>query len=554
MFKLYRPVLTFVLLWSLLGGVLAHAAPVQQQNLLTNPSLEGPLGPQDGIPQVQVASGWRAWWNTSPRAESWQNLRPEWSESLAKNYPERVHHGEKAMRYFKGWSTFTAGAFQVVSGITPGTQLTFTAWGQAWSCKLWDNCHEEQEGSPPKVWSDSDALVHMKIGIDPNGGTNANSGSIVWSQEGNPLDRWMQFSVTATAAADKVTVFFYASQDWPAENQDAYWDDAALVAVGQGQAPSGGSDDSGGGTTQQPASAEVPFVRAVGEANAEGNVIHKVEAQDTVLSIAYAYRDCGSSRANIEEWNGLSGQYWITPGQELIVCKNVEPGEGAESGGASEEAAEGESAEEGDTAEAGGASEEAPGVEGAESGGESGGGESSGGGAGSVDVSGEAPPALAQIGQVCAALYHDANANRIQEGDEPALSGGTLVLEKDMQVVDQYVTAEGELEHCFEGLQPGEYKVRLELPAGYGATTGISYAVTVAGSQTKTVSFGAAPGFDDSPPPAAEGIEEEEENPFDDAAAQTEQPSFIEQYGGLVLFGAAGVMLLVGVVIFFLRR
>ncbi len=204
------------LIIAMLLGLLAASAAAQDGSLLINGSMEGGYSAQDGIPQIQMPNGWRAWWREGGGAE-WANLRPEWStSSAAAGYAERVHGGDRAMRYFKGWGTFTAGAYQTVSGITPGANLEFSAWGQSWSCLEWNKCMEARDalGLPPRVWSTNDpSKVHMKIGIDPTGGADVFSPNVVWSPEAPALDQYVQFRVTAVAQADRVTVFLYASQD-----------------------------------------------------------------------------------------------------------------------------------------------------------------------------------------------------------------------------------------------------------------------------------------------------------------------------------------------------
>ena len=73
--------------------------------------------------------------------------------------------------------------------------------------------------------------MRMRIGIDPTGGTNPWAGSIVWSEEQNPLDAWSLFSVEAVARANSVTVFTSSAPDYPSKHNNVYWDDASLTAV-----------------------------------------------------------------------------------------------------------------------------------------------------------------------------------------------------------------------------------------------------------------------------------------------------------------------------------
>jgi hypothetical protein len=79
--------------------------------------------------------------------------------------------------------------------------------------------------------------MRMKVGIDPTGGTNPWSGSIVWSGEQNPLDTWALLAVEAVAQGSSVTVYTYSAPPWPTKHNDVYWDDAALVVVAQPAPP-----------------------------------------------------------------------------------------------------------------------------------------------------------------------------------------------------------------------------------------------------------------------------------------------------------------------------
>ncbi len=289
------------------GGVGA-AAQEPGINLLTNPSMEGDYGAWGGIPQLQMPSGWEPWWTEWPHDAEWQNLRPEFSESTTwAGYWNRVHEGAKAMRYFKGWGTFTGGAKQTVGGVTPGVMLEFTAWGHAWHCEDWNACHEDQESGPPRVWSyPPEASVFMRIGIDPTGGSDPFSGNVVWSGGISALDYYRQFSVRTTARSDRVTVFLWASQNTPAENQDAYWDDASLVVVG----PGGEGSVAVAGQT-------APEVVPVTTVMPDGTTVHIVQPGDTLSGIAAAYN---MTLADLRALNGLGpNDNLIFSGQKIIV-------------------------------------------------------------------------------------------------------------------------------------------------------------------------------------------------------------------------------------------
>jgi hypothetical protein len=443
---------------------------LQEGNLLVNGSMEGAYSAQDGIPQLQMPAGWRAWW-IEGGPDPWSNLRPAWSNiSASAGYTARVMSGDLAMRYFKGWATFTAGAYQTVSGITPGATLELTAWGHLWSCQDWGQCNEAREGLPPRVWSTVDpSQTHMKIGIDPTGGTDPFSGAVVWSGEAGALDTYVQFRVSAEAQADRVTVFLYASQDVPAENQDAYWDDAALRVAGGGEGGEGGEAPAAGFGV-----ASIPTYPP----REDGRIIHVVRPGETLGGIAVAYGL--ESAEEVRQLNNMpAGSFIIHTGQELLVGyaegAGTEGGEAVGGGTAAPEAAGAETA----------LTEEA-----------------------AATPVAAALPTVATTGEICASLFEDANRNGVFEDNERLLGDGIISLKRGEQPVESYRTDGVSEPHCFADLEPGDYIVESTPPRAYGDTTSARLSVRVAAGIPYQIDFGAARGVEtqhtiDEPPPAS---------------------------------------------------
>jgi hypothetical protein len=103
--------------------------------------------------------------------------------------------------------------FQTVE-VGKGNVGTFSAYIQAFQCLDWANCSKGQR-------SDRPTAMHLKVGIDPMGGTSPSSTNVVWSPEGdaqridkNSPNIWYSFAATATAVARNVTVFIYSRPDW----------------------------------------------------------------------------------------------------------------------------------------------------------------------------------------------------------------------------------------------------------------------------------------------------------------------------------------------------
>ncbi len=218
-------------------------------NLLRNGNFEeGGVGEawpfQDGIPEVQIAPGWRAFYLDDPPSyyvvpsycgSNWKCGwgRPEFRGTSVHEFANRVHSGSLSQKYFSWNRQHEAGLYQQVSGIQPGTRLRFSAWVQTWSCmaessETWNRCPTGDKSNNP-------APMHIWVGIDPTGGTDWAAPTVVRSEEGNAWDQWTLFQVEATAKSNTVTVFIHSRADWtegwPRISNDVYIDDASLVQI-----------------------------------------------------------------------------------------------------------------------------------------------------------------------------------------------------------------------------------------------------------------------------------------------------------------------------------
>jgi LysM repeat protein len=244
-----------VMLCAVLAATFAFPAlPAQAQgggqNLLVDGDFEAPptWPMQDGIGEVQVAPGWRAWYLDRPPAyvqkpsncgdkPDWATdcywMRPEFRDNIAASFENRVHSGVRSQKYFSYGRMHEAGLYQQVGGIRPGTTLRFAISIQAWQCYNIDKCGKNG------IVSDAPADMHLRVGIDPYGGANPFSPNIVWSPEQEAFDRWVEFEVKAVARGDTVTVFTHSRPEWTwaRQSNDVYLDDASLT-VADGRASS----------------------------------------------------------------------------------------------------------------------------------------------------------------------------------------------------------------------------------------------------------------------------------------------------------------------------
>jgi LysM repeat protein len=219
----------------------APAPAADGPNLLQNPGFEQPYvkqccqtdltryHPNTPIDEVQVASGWGAWWQaedefhpgscSTPGCIAWH--RPEWRDAnCGEVCANRVRSGSNAQKYFTFHSVHEAGMYQRVGGVAPGQRLRFSIHMHAWSSNV------------TQPTSSGQSSMGMRVGIDPFGGTNPWSGSVIWSPVFDSYDQWALYSVEAVARAGTITVFTRSRPDWPVQHNDVYLDDASLVVVG----------------------------------------------------------------------------------------------------------------------------------------------------------------------------------------------------------------------------------------------------------------------------------------------------------------------------------
>ena len=208
---------------------LPGAALAQGPNLLQNPSFEHPFVTSiPGKENCLIAVPWLAWYIEGSPEETSQGYRlaPEYKPATWADSPgNRVHSGELAQQYFHSYGNFQAGVFQVVHNVQPGARYRFELWGMTWSCG------DEKKGNCPGATSGDPSPMHLRIGIDPTGGTDALSPAIVWSAEQNAYDSWHHFAVEAVAQHSTITAFVYSYPDYRSQDNNVYLDDASLVMV-----------------------------------------------------------------------------------------------------------------------------------------------------------------------------------------------------------------------------------------------------------------------------------------------------------------------------------
>lgn len=536
-------------LWFLLAILVAGGALVSAQDqLLRNPGLEeGSSGPyttrRSGEFPIYLPEGWNVW--LAQQSGEFFNRSDRTTINPHPGPGPSPTEGSRALNVNCGYVTCTAAIYQQVS-VEEGVNLTASAWSQVKACNIApnaDNCGSAIESGS-----------QTRIGIDPNGGTDPGDPDIVWSNWVQPHDQWLQMTVSATTTGTTATLFLYSTQANPAHLNRTYWDATSLSRGGEG-----GSSESA--TPVPTAPPEVPFV--VPQApQPDGSLIHRVQAGDTIDSIAVAY---GLTRIDILTLNpSITDPRIIRLGQEILIREPPEiPGGGIN---LEDEVPDEPGAE--STAEAGSPDDDP--AESAEATAEASGGVA-------IADAGDTPEEAAEpeispatltpapvvsvadaasaselsslSATVCVTLFNDTNQNRIQEPNETLLPGGSIQLTTlaDKQVVGSVETDGVSEPHCFEDLGAGSYVIAARPPENFGLTSPDQFRLQAVAGTRLNVAFGAAEGVQPAAPPPADSGGIIDEVAVESASAAASPLQDLLGISGLIIFGLAGVVLVAGI-------
>ncbi len=315
--------LFFALLCLAVLPVLVLASPSAQEqvsgNLLVDGDFEAPdpWVKQDAIEEVQVAPGWRAWYLDAPLAyvKAPNNcdkgadgyhcywMRPEFRTNV--DFANRIHGGVRSQKYFSYGRMHEAGLMQQATGIPPGARVRFSIWIQAWMCFDSGKCGKTGERS------DQPSDMHLRVGIDPLGGTDPLTTSVAWSVEQPAWDKFVQFQVETVALSNTVTVFTHSRPewDWARSNNDVYLDDASLVLVGAYATP----------TVTLPPQIRIPWrdrLASTATPFPAGAITHTVQMGDTLFGVALKY---GVQISDVLRLNRITTSTELFVGQPLVV-------------------------------------------------------------------------------------------------------------------------------------------------------------------------------------------------------------------------------------------
>lgn len=292
---------------ALLLGALPAAA--QDGNLLQDPGFEGPYANR-GRSDLNTPAAWPLW-VVPPGGHEWQN-RTDRMYAFPHIAGPQVLSFPASLNINAGFVTFTAGVYQQVT-VPARANVQGSVWAWIQTCNSRDAANNFV-GFPCGSSPASEAFV--RVGVDPNGGTDAFAPAIIWGPWIAPHDHWEQATVNATANGTAVTFFIATTQQWPADFNNRWFDNASLTVGGPGgRSPAGsGSVTTGAAPTVRP-TASVPARQAP---QPDGSIVHVVQPGDTLSGISIAY---GVSVARILSLNDLTAADTrrILVGQRLLI-------------------------------------------------------------------------------------------------------------------------------------------------------------------------------------------------------------------------------------------
>ncbi|PJF44829.1 MAG: hypothetical protein CUN55_01975 [Phototrophicales bacterium] len=337
----------FVLICLIIGGILVptHTPTFAQdsENLLTNPGFEGEFIAIGGDNTLRVAEGWQPWHlPPPPNSDGSTNLRPDYQPAP----PTRVRSGDAAQQYDTFFATHTGGIYQQVTLPQTGT-VTFSVWVYPYSSLSFEDINQSIDPQG----------LEVSVGIDPNGGTDGDSNTIIWSEPVEYYDEYRELTVSTTAAGTTITVFVRSTVEGAAGLHQVFVDDASLTLVpGEGPAPESTAtvvtetpevtttsepvqtEETATSVATTPAPSDVtattpppattpapqvddgsePTAVARGPFSAElpNQVVYVVQPGDTIGSIAQRF---ASDPEAIIEYNGLNENGLIFINQTLLV-------------------------------------------------------------------------------------------------------------------------------------------------------------------------------------------------------------------------------------------
>lgn len=190
--------------------------------------------------------GWRVWYRhheQKPAHVPWdENNKIGFSAPEVRLtepiYEDRRVNGERALQMFTFYRIHDGGVFQVVEDVTPGDTLRFSIMAHGWVASGDMSPKESLPGHGGLSWEEGtlglngdQKSIMYRVGIDPTGGTDPLSDSVIWGEGKHIFNEFDGVSVEVVAQSSTVTVFFRSQALWPVMHVDTYVDAASLTVV-----------------------------------------------------------------------------------------------------------------------------------------------------------------------------------------------------------------------------------------------------------------------------------------------------------------------------------
>lgn len=508
---------------------------IAQENLLTNPGFEGGYFNQDGIPEIAVPNGWKMHWldgQTFPRSNG-AAARPETVVWNIKDAPESeqslfFRDGSYALKIFKGWAPVYAAISQDVTGLEVGRKYRLAAPVYIDIVETYSNRKHAPE--------DLDA-GQVRLGAAPTGTAWLDEDNINYSglwTAGTTSPFYLSYPVFIhdfTATSENMTIWVEMGSKQPYINNGFFIDGLSLTALEEvdpnvsagASSSSSGSANTGAPIVAGPTSTPAPTATP----RSDGAVIHVVQAGDTFWSLAIQYAPTMGITAEealitIPELN--NNPAFFNPGDELII---VPPGKVPTPEPTADASAEEPTPEAAPTEEI------------------------------AVESAEETVADAETTNGVCVIVYEDKDGDAVYFlENENLLPNAAVSLFQDGNSKASYVTDGINEPFCFENLDTGTYQVQVFPPAGYQATTPESWAVAVSNGVIIPVTFGLKEAPQEVADASATVMSDAEPTvaPESETAVPSEDSGGLGNFSGLLLIGAAFVILLAGAGVFLLRR
>ena len=202
------------------------------------------------IGNIFPAPDWTFWFKHIPG----QFDQPEAGDAWKIPDPLRVYSYDKSYMWFTFHRGHLCGISQLVQAAI-GAEYSFTCAAQVWSNHLieeYEKCYEDPrcsvgvgkehyynllEDTPPlsgDPWNDGIRNIVLRVGIDPYGGLNPFSDTVVWGPRAVSYNAYhMLPEARAVAKSEVITVFIKSQARWAFRHNNVYVDGARLTITKQ---------------------------------------------------------------------------------------------------------------------------------------------------------------------------------------------------------------------------------------------------------------------------------------------------------------------------------